>query len=301
MVDLTYTFSYEYPKTSPLACAIHSLVDYVIDNIKVAPDLCWEETLHFKLTNKANEKLPEPEYEHRETIITVSTSRRGEHPFKPSPFSGSDIDWTDIEDKLRSWSDPKHKLRIEFLVIYECLKVVTEKVGRGATTKHTAALNKLVAGQQAASTGAGAVWQEVYQLFSCASSSCTNVGFYRWVQNRKHHRLDDKILDQLIDHAVEGMELKTHADVPDRIREQIIARAEEALRRKKRKANALELDPCSTNCRDGNADVPPYRLNLSMPPNEAIKSFSAWLSEKTTDDDWKEAYQATAATALKLG
>jgi hypothetical protein len=277
------------------------IADETIDNVLVAPGIYWEETLRSKLVSKAQDRVPEPDYEHRETIIIVSTSKRGEPPYKP-PSSKQEIDWTEIENKLKSWSNPKHKLRVEFLAIYECLKAAPEKAGRGATKKHTAALEKLVAHQKA--TGAGTVWQEVYQLFHCTSDSCPN-GFYCWVHDGRHRKLDDKVLDQLIDCAVEGMELRTHADVPDRIRDMIIAREEEDMQRKKRRAAASMPDRCCSHCR--HSDNPPHgpdglvKLNLPMPLNEAPKSLSDWLSAQVTDEDWKTAYQAAAEIAVKLG
>ncbi|KAH7009149.1 uncharacterized protein B0I36DRAFT_343027 [Microdochium trichocladiopsis] len=87
---------------------------------------------------------------------------------------------------------------------------------------------------------AGASGKKCNQLFSCTSSSCTNVGFYCGIQNGKHYKLDDKT------------SRPAHRSRNSRA---AIARAEEAMQRKKRRATAVELDPCSTNCRGCNADT----------------------------------------------
>lgn len=70
-----------------------------------------------------------------------------------------------------------------------------------------------------------------------------NFGFHCWIHDDRHYKLDEKILDQPIDCA-QGVELKSHADVPERIREMIKTREKEDRERgrKKRKATASLSD-----------------------------------------------------------
>jgi len=275
------------------------LTEDTIENITIAPSAYWRLNLESKLASEAQERVPESQYEQRETTITVSTSKRGEPDFH-KPFPNLDIDWTIIENKLRSWSNPKYKLKVTILLIYkEREQPTTKKAGRGATKKHAAALDKLIAQQNA--TGAGAVWQDVYRLFLCQSNSCTNQGFYCWRNDSRHYKLDNKVLEELVDCASEGIELKSHADMPERIREIIKAREMEDTQRKRGKA--LSEGCCS--CRHN--DTPPVRLdsgvelNLPMGIDEALKPYADWLCAQVSNVNWQESYWAAGIAAIERG
>ena len=287
------------------------LTEDTIEDIDIAPGAYWKQNLETKLASEAQERVPEPQYQHHDTIITVFTSKRGEPKFE-KPFRRLEIDWTVIENKLRSWSDAKHSLRVTILLIYkESQQAATSKAGRGATKKHTAALEKLVTQQKATSTGA--VWQDVYRLFLCQSDSCVNRGFYCWRHDSRHYKLDDKILEQLIDCAEEGMELKSHADVPERIREAIKAREVESVQRgKKRKAAEAFQAACCGGCRRHDATLDNFdrgqghradlvNLNLPMSIDKALESYSDWLVAQVDNVEWRESYRAAGAAAIKEG
>jgi hypothetical protein len=66
------------------------------------------------------------------------------------------VDWTIVENKLRFWNNPRHNLKVAVSFIFkECQPVNKDgKTGRGATKKHSAALEKLVAQQEALGTRA---------------------------------------------------------------------------------------------------------------------------------------------------
>lgn len=120
------------------------LTEDTIENVDIAPGVYWKENLESKFASEAQERVPEPQYQHHDTIITVSTSKRGEHNLEKS-FPKLDIDWTVIENKLRSWSHQKYNLRVTILLIYKESQLATKnKAGRGATKRHVAALDKLV-------------------------------------------------------------------------------------------------------------------------------------------------------------
>jgi hypothetical protein len=287
------------------------LTDDTIEDVDIAPGAYWTQTLESKVTSEVHERVPEPQYQHHDTIITVSTSKRGEHNFEKC-FRKLDIDWKVIEKKLRSWSDSKHSLRVAIVLIYqEDQQFATKKAGRGATKKHTTALEKLVT--QQTGTVTGAVWQDVYRLFHCNSKNvCTNYGFYCWIYDSKHYKLDDKLLEQLVDCAEEGIQLKSHADVPERIREMIKTREMEAMQRRKRKARDDLPDRCCCRYRHSHtlldrADralapgAEQVKLNLPMRIDEALLPYSDFLAADVSDGDWKASYRAAGITAKKKG
>lgn len=291
------------------------LTDDTIENVDVAPGVYWKDNLESKVMSEAQGRVPEPQYDHHDTIITVSTSKRGEHKFE-KPFRKLDIDWQVIENKLRSWSNSKDSLRVTILLIYNESQQApaTKKAGRGATKKHIAALDKLVA--QQSTTGVGAVWQDIYRLFHCNSKNvCTNFGFYCWIHEDRHYKLDDKFLEQLIDCAEQGVELKSHADVPERIREMIKTREKEDNGRRKRKAAASlsdRLGRCCGHCRHDDAppdcrdrrhacDVNLIKLNLPMKIDEAPGSYSDWLAAQVVNAEWQASYRAAGKAAIEGG
>lgn len=211
------------------------LTEDTIEDVEVAPGTYWNEVLESELETLVKSKVPEPRYQPDETTITVSTSKRGEHSFLKR-FNKLLIDWTIVESKLRTWSNLGNSLKVAISFIYKEDQPTNKeaKVGRGATRKHTAALTKLVAQQEASGTRAG--WKDVYQLVECSSAACTNRGFSCWRSNNKHYKLDSDIMDQLVDYAEEGNKLETHDDIPERIRELICTCEDES-----RSAKATKL------------------------------------------------------------
>ena len=128
----------------------------------------------------------------------------------------------------------------------------------------------------------------------------------------RHYKLDNKVLEQLTDCAVEEVELKSHADVPERIREAIKAREMESMQRKKRKASTVLPDGCCCHRQHNatpldsldrgqgrRADL--VNLNLPMPIDKALESYSDWLVAKVDNVEWRESYRAAGAAAIQEG
>ncbi|KAK9774270.1 hypothetical protein SCAR479_09134 [Seiridium cardinale] len=122
-----------------------------------------------------------------------------------------------MESKLRSWSNQGNDLKITVLSIFKEVQAINKdgKTGRGATNKHTAALNKFIAQQEA--SGSPALWKDVYRLMECSSAACTNRGLSCWRNNEKHYKLGSDIMERLVDYAEEDYKLETHTDVPEGI------------------------------------------------------------------------------------
>lgn len=91
-------------------------------------------------------------------IYTCCCNSKNVHFLKR--FDKLSIDWRIVENKLRSWSNSGLKLKAAISLIYKEVQPANNgsKTGRGATKKHSAALEKLVARQEA--SGARAVWGE---------------------------------------------------------------------------------------------------------------------------------------------
>lgn len=296
---------------------IIKLTEDTIEDVEVAPGAYWNDVLESELATLVKSKVPEPQYQSDETTITVSNSKRGEPPFLKR-FNKLTIDWAIVENKLRSWSNQGNNLKVAISFIYkECQPTNKDgKTGRGATKKQSAALDKLVAQQEA--SGTRAVWKDVYQLFECTSASCTNRGFSCWRTDNKHYKLDSDVMDQLVNYAEEGNELNTHADVPIRIRERVFTRRdeEEARRDRKRKAsNSLPItvrvcchghhsDPAEgSDCAEvrGLTRGALIRRKFPMPRDEAPNQYKDWLCESVTNETWLASYRLASKVTIEKG
>lgn len=82
------------------------LTEDTIEDLDVLPGAYWKGTLKSKLASEVQQRVPEPQYQHNDTIITVSTSKRGVQAFE-KPFGKLEINWAVIDNKLRSWSNPQ--------------------------------------------------------------------------------------------------------------------------------------------------------------------------------------------------
>lgn len=290
---------------------ITKLTEDTIEDVEVAPGAYWNEVLESELATVVESKLPKPQYQPDETTITVSNSKRGEPPFLKR-FNKSIIDWTIVENKLRSWSNSGLKLKVAISFIYKEVQPVNNsgKTGRGATNKHSAALERLVTRQEA--SGTRAIWRDVYQVFECNSAACTNRGFSCWRYNDKHHKLDSDIMNRLVDCAEEGHDLRTHDDMPDGIRELIHTRENEEAHRKQRR-NASASNPLPVTVRvfcHGHRDDPSaygcgkgqqVQLTYPIPEDEAPLHYSNWLMAQVTNEKWLEAYRLAGEITVNKG
>lgn len=287
---------------------VSKLTEDTIEDLDIAPGAYWNEVLQPELAILVQSKLPEPQYQPDETTITVLNSKRGETPFLKR-FDKLTINWSTVENKLRSWSNHNSTLKIAISFIYKESQPSNKdgKVGRGATRKHTAALEKLVARQEA--SGTRPVWKDVYQVFECNSAACTNRGFSCWRYNDKHYKLDSDIMERLVDCAEEGHKLETHADVPEAIRELIVTRDSEdsARKRRKRKADPLPITvhvTCpgqSSPAKSLGEGQPMMQLNIQPPEDEAPKFYSDWLEARVKDQSWRAATRLAGEVTVAKG
>ncbi|KAI0810008.1 hypothetical protein GGR55DRAFT_695806 [Xylaria sp. FL0064] len=259
------------------------------------------EDVNPEIATLVNSRLPEPEYQPDETLIVVSSSKRGEPPLHKR-FDRLAVDWAVIESKLNSWRRLGSNLKLAISFIYKESQQNSSregKAGRGATKKHSAALDRLVAQQEA--SGTRAVWKDVYRLMECYSAACTNHGFSCWRNNEKHYKLDSDIMDKLVDFAEEGHQLDTHADVPHQIREVILQRkASEPLPVNVRVFCHGRSDDALAEC-SSESENQPVQLEFPVPEDEAPVLYSHWLTSRITNRRWQEASRLAGEVAVDRG
>ncbi|KAI1315582.1 hypothetical protein F5Y16DRAFT_202129 [Xylariaceae sp. FL0255] len=288
------------------------LTEDTIEDVQLAPSIYWSEILESELATLVTSRLPEPGYQPDETLITVSTSKRGEPSFLKR-FDKLSINWMVVENKLESWCNRGSNLKVAISFIYKETWPPNRdgKTGRGATKKHSAALGRLVAQQEA--SGTRAVWRDVYQLMECSSAACVNRGFSCWRYDDKHYKLDSDIMERLVDFAEEGHKLETHADVPQEIREVIFARKEEEETRRLRKRKASEPLPvnirvfCHERRDEASPDSTPesenqaVQIDFPVPEDKAPVQYSEWLSARITNQAWQDASRLAGQVAVDKG
>lgn len=81
------------------------------------------------------------------------------------------------------------------------------------------------------SSGEPSIWRDVYNLFRSPEDLPGDVGAYSWCDphGKKRYRLNTHYLRELVRYAEEGNELRTHSDVPQRIRDQLYAEDQQRL------------------------------------------------------------------------
>lgn len=274
----------------------------------------WIDAFKSEIENVVNEKVPEPLYKPDETRIAVSTSKRAQRDFQKR-FSGLDIDWAPVENKLVAWTNQKDRLSLEICFIFkECPVDSTNKVGksgRGATGKQLAARDRYIAQQEAA--GIRPIWKDVYELFECTSVVCPNRGFSCWREpmSKKHFKLDTDTLEKLVEFAEDGNKLETQDHMPERIREIIYKRVEEEAERKLLKRKATDPVPttirvCCSSSHDGCSEPRKAArredpLKFPMPIDEAPESYCDWLCSQVTNAAWHAAYRLASEVVLNEG
>lgn len=221
------------------------------------------------------------------------------------------------------------QLRIDISFIYkettQQVAIRTQQTTRrgGVTATQLAERAELLDEQEAA--GLTTVWKEVYNLMQCTGSPCQGTYCWRDPENRKHYKLDTSVLTKLVDYAEEGNMLRTHGDVPPRIRELIYAKEQQDSERRKRKRQASLSDGLPpihiTNvmparCNQDSAgwstgSAPETReethiwhapkLDIPALIDKSLYRYSEWLRARATDPIWKNGYRDACAIALEEG
>jgi hypothetical protein len=164
------------------------------------------------------------------------------------------------------------------------------------------------------------VWREVYALMRCPGPPC-NRGPHCWRDpfGKKHYKLQTHHLKALIQLVENGHTLNTHNDVPDDIREQLYAEADQRRDRQSAggSASKTSLPPITiTNV------LPPHSgeshsagstglalssieqaharkwLDIPGPRDLAVAAYSQWQQSNVVDEAQKMEYQKACDAAL---
>ena len=154
----------------------------------------------------------------------------------------------------------------------------------------------------------------MYNLFRTPEDLPGNVGPYSWCDpfGKKRYRLNTHYLRELVRYAEEGNELRTHSDVPQRIRDQLYAEDQQRLKGHQRStsAPAANFPPINiTNVLPGHtpplgsspaltpvpdmSQLPLTITRLDIPGNrdELVEEYCEWQQGQVKADDQKQEYR----------
>ena len=294
----------------------------------------WHIVLKPKLDKLLQRKVAQNRHVRCEdTTIVASVNHRSE-PDVTKQFENLNIDWPLIEKQMIEWGDlfrSGKKLRIN--VAFNYMDSQPPVGTKGVTKRGSCATQRMLAdrtSQLAAeedSEGQPSIWQNVYALMRCPGPPC-DLGPHCWIEpvGKKHYKLRTHHLRSLIEHVQSGEPLRNHDDVPDRIREQLVAEERQWLeRRPKAAANAASpfppinitnvlpsshppasrptSDASSVGSSDGSATRFPRITSLEIPgPRDAaVRRYSEWQQSNVIDEEQKRQYTEAGRIILHDG
>jgi hypothetical protein len=208
------------------------------DDLVVAPSDFWNEELSTKLANIVQSTGKPCEAD--ATTIVISVNDRSEHDITKR-FEKLDIDWSIVERQLQAWSHLLpigKKLRINVSFNYIESKAA-RTAGRGATAAQLAERSDRLDAEQAV-LDRPAAWRHVYSLLRCPGAPCDR-GPHCWqdsADGHKHYRLLTHHLRNLVKFVQRGGTLDSHDDIPQEIRTELYAEAQQHLSRKRKRRDS---------------------------------------------------------------
>merc|ERR1711939_568781 len=206
------------------------------EDIFLSPKALWDATLQHSLDTSlerefSQQNRPEP----CNTLVVVSVSKRAERDLTKE-FVGLDVDWSLIGEKLESWAchfrEGKRllvKITFRFRPRNAAPQTNPGRGGRQSATRRQRHQQALQQDAEMHASGEGAHWRAVYRTMRCPGRPCNNNQGHCWrdPHGGKHYKLLTAHMRKLVTHMNEGNKFESHHDVPDTIRQQLYAEADQ--------------------------------------------------------------------------
>jgi hypothetical protein len=172
------------------------------------------------------------------------------------------------------------------------------------------------------SNGQPSTWNSVYGQMRCPGPPC-DLGLHCWIEpsGKKHYNLKAHHLRALVEHVDDGKPLRNHDDVPEKIREQLVAEEQQQLQRRPKTmanmptsfppiniTNVLpSSQPPSTASSVGSSDPPASHFSSITPldilgvRDAAVRSYTEWQQSNVIDEDQKKDYKRACDITLRDG
>ena len=266
-----------------------------------------------------------------DTNLVVSVNHRSRRDLTKT-FEGLDIDWSIAERQLLAWSDllqDGRRLRVELTFNFIDDKAAADMSAMRSTDKRGSSATKRMLAERAAQLDAqggdgasSSIWQQVYSLMRCPGSPCA-LGPHCWRDpaGNKHYKLRTHHLKALIDFVTDGNTLQSHSDVPDHIREQLVAEEQQRIERQPKcvgtpvpsypPINITNVLPSSqsppqvdsidslSNVTTSTACIP--SLSIPIPRDTAVRMYSEWQQTQVADEALQREFAKACNVALQDG
>ena len=263
------------------------------------------------------------------TVVVVSVSKRAERNLTKE-FAGLDVDWSIIEEKLESWAcyfREGKRLTVKVTFRFRPLDAPPQTRGgraRPSATRRMRHQQTMQLGAEEQTSGEAAHWRAVYSTLRCPGRPCQNSQGWCWrdPHGGKHYKLLTVHLRQLVDHVKEGNKLDGHQDVPDTIRQQLYAEADQRTgghRNTRRSPYTMPQmqgrtpTPCVTPAVlpsspgqapasiVGASPLVLQKLDIPAPHEDAIRDYMTWQQGRAVSGKWISQYAKAGDILLKQG
>jgi hypothetical protein len=303
------------------------------ENIFLTPGAFWDAALHSKIDEAlSREFAPQDRPEPCNTVVVVSVNKRAERDITKE-FLGLDVDWSIIGEKLESWACYFGKgKRLLVKVTFRFRPRNTPPRTRAASGGRPSATRRMRYGQalqrdaEVHANGQAAYWRAVYNTLRCPGRPCQNSQGWCWrdPHGGKHYKLLTVHLRQLVEHAKEGNKLNGHHDIPDHIRQQLYAEADQRVERRQNLGTpasamlqmqagtptailtpgAMQSSPEHRQSGSLNVAIAPAlleSLDIPGPHEDAIRDHVTWQRGQATTNDWISQFAKAGDILLKQG
>jgi hypothetical protein len=299
-------------------------------DLVVAPTAYWHMTLKPKLDQLLQRKVAQNRHVRCEDTTVVAAINYRAEPNVTNQFENINIDWSKIEKQFLTWGElfrSGKRLTINVSFNYVDSRPQTGTTKRG--TKRGSSATQRMLDERAAqldaeenSSGEAPVWRDVYNLMQCPGPPCA-LGTHCWRDpiGKKHYKLRTHHLKSLIDFVVQGNILRSHDDVPEYIREQLVAEEQQRNERQpKQPATAPTPYPpisitnvlpsshqtstassVDSSTYSGAAPTSFHKLDLPGTLDAAVRLYSEWQQSNFDDEAIKIDVQKARDAALAEG
>lgn len=302
------------------------------EGVFLHPGAYWDTTLHSNIDDAlSREFAPQDRPDPCSTVIVVSVSKRAERDLTKE-FIGQDIDWLVIAEKLESWAcyvGEGKRLLVKLTFRFRsrnCPPRTGAVGGRQSATQRMRHGQALQRDAEEHASGQAAHWRFVYSILRCPGRPCQNSQGWCWrdPHGGRHYKLLTVHLRQLVEHVKGGNKLDSHHDVPDQVRQQLYAEADQRNQRLSMSRQTPSVTPqmqaatpaalvrpgaMQSLPEPGQADSPAAALapavleSLDIPGlhKDAIRDYVTWLQGQATSNEWISQYAKAGDILLKQG
>lgn len=296
-------------------------------DLVLKPMAYWCEILKPKLDQLLQRKVAQNRHIRCEDTTVVASVNYRTEPDVTNQFENLNIDWSMIEKQLIAWGElfrygKRLRVNISFNYIDSRPPASTTKRGskRGSSaTQRMLSDRDSQLDAEEESNCQPSTWNFVYGQMRCPGPPC-DLGLHCWIDpiGKKHYKLKTHHLRALVEHVDDGKPLRNHDDVPEKIREQLVAEEQQQLqRRPKTMANIPTSFPPinitnvlpsshppsvtgSIGSSDPSASNFPSITSLDIPGarDEAVRRYCEWQQSKVDNEDWKKDFQEACRIIL---